>query len=86
MPARVVEQASLEVGRLKRDVDRQQLEFLRSLHFYWDDISVSFGRTLRRRAKEWHINTFSTIVDSELDDILGDLPPPGQSTASQSAC
>ena len=68
--------ASAEVGRPKLLVDRQQLGFLRSLHFSWDDISAILAvspRTLRRRAHEWHINTFSTIADSELDDIISDL-------------
>ena len=61
-------------GRPHLSVDREQLQFLRSLKFSWDDISTilcASPKTLRRRAKERNIQTFSTITDS--DRIVGDL-------------
>lgn len=61
------------LGRPKAAVDRDKLEFLRSLHFTWRDISAILGvsvKTLQRRAKEWNITTYSTLIDSELDEIV----------------
>ena len=63
-------------GRPKLSVDREQLGFLRSLKFSWDDISAILcvsRNTLRRRAKEWYIRTFSSISDPELDRIVNNL-------------
>ena len=63
-------------GRPSLNVDREQLQFLRSLQFSWKDISTILcvsPSTLRRRAKEWNIQTFSMITDLDLDRIVGDL-------------
>ena len=63
-------------GRQSLNVDREQLQFLRSLQFSWKDISTILWvspSTLRRRAKEWNIQTFSMITDLDLDQIVGDL-------------
>ena len=61
------------LGRPKAAVDGDKLEFLNSLHFTWRDISAILGvsvKTLQRRAKEWNITTYSTLIDSELDEIV----------------
>ena len=61
-------------GRPKLYVDREKLEFFRSLHFSWEEISAILGissKTLQRRAREWNIQAFSTLSDSELDGIVG---------------
>lgn len=63
-------------GRPLLNVDREQLQFLRSLQFCWKDISTILcvsPSTLRRRAKEWNIQTFSMITDLDLDRVVGDL-------------
>ena len=60
-------------GRPKRFVDREQLEYLRSLRFTWSEISSLLGaspKTLQRRAKEWNITTYSNISDDALDEIV----------------
>ena len=60
-------------GRPKVAVDQGKLEFLRSLHFTWDDISAMMGvskKTLQRRAQEWSIATYTTISDANLDDLV----------------
>ena len=60
-------------GRPKLSVDRDQLEYLKSLHFTWEDISCMMGvsiKTLQRRAKEWNIFTFTAITDVELDEVI----------------
>ena len=67
--------ASTSRGRPKIFVDQEQVEFLRSLHFSWEHISAIVGvssKTLQRRAREWNIPTFSTVVDAELDGIVGE--------------
>ena len=63
-------------GRPKVSVDRQQLIFIRSLRFSWEDISAILGvsaSTLRRRARAWQVHTFSSMSDSELDEVITDL-------------
>ena len=53
-------------GMPKLFVDREKIEFLRSLHFSWEDISIIVGvsqKTLQRRAREWGIRTYSMIAD-----------------------
>ena len=60
-------------GRPRALVDWEKLEFLKSLHFTWEDVSAIVGvsaKTLQRRAKEWNICTYFTLTDSELDDIV----------------
>ena len=72
-------------GRPKVFVDRDKLEFLRSVHFMWEEISAILGvsvKTLQRRAKEWSIRTYCTITDSMLDGIISrtlhDFPRAGE--------
>ena len=72
-------------GRPKVFVDRDKLEFLRSVHFTWEEISAILGvsvKTLQRRAKEWSIRTYCTITDSMLDGIISrtlhDFPRAGE--------
>ena len=59
-------EAARRNGRPRQFVDRQQLEFLRSIHFTWEDIANLLGvsiKTLQRRAKEWGIKTFSVMSE-----------------------
>ena len=72
--ARLPDFTSDSRGRPKLYVDREKLEFFRSLHFSWEEISAILGissKTLQRRAREWNIQAFSTLSDSELDGIVG---------------
>ena len=60
-------------GRPKTFVDREQLEYLRSLRFTWNEISSLLGvssKTLQRKAKEWDITTYSNISDATLDEMV----------------
>ena len=60
-------------GRPKVAADREKLEFLRSLHFTWNDVSAMMGvskKTLQRRAQEWSIATYTTTTDADLDDLV----------------
>ncbi len=72
------------VGRPRFYIDQDKVIYLRNLHFKWTDIANSLGiseKTLRRRAKEWNIPTYSDITDSELDRVvnsyLQDFPTAG---------
>lgn len=61
------------LGRPRIRVDRENLEFLRSLHFNWTDIAAILGvsqKTVRRRVQEWNIPTYSTISDQEIDVMV----------------
>ena len=63
-------------GRPRHPIDQEQLRFLRSLHFSWEDIAAMLGtsaKTVQRRAKEWNITTFSEISDSDLDQIVSSI-------------
>lgn len=63
-------------GRPRTLVDRQQLEYLRSLSFTWSEISTILGasiKTLQRRAKEWNILTFNNITSDDLDAMLREI-------------
>ena len=71
----VMAEAARTNGRPRQFVDRQQLEFLRSMHFTWEDIANLLGvsvKTLQRRAKEWGIKTFSVISDCDLDHAVSE--------------
>ena len=60
-------------GRPQVFVDREKLQFLRALHFTWEDVSAILGvsqKTLQRRAKDWNIQTYSIISDNELDNVV----------------
>ena len=60
-------------GRPKTFVDREQLQYLRSLRFTWNEISSLLGvssKTLQRKAKEWNITTYSNISDEMLDEMV----------------
>ena len=72
-------------GRPKAAVDRERLVSLRSLKFSWAQIGSLMGissKTAQRRAKQWNIETYTTISDSSLDDIvrriLSDFPNSGE--------
>ena len=57
-------------GRPRVDVDRQQLESLRSLAFSWQEIAKVLGvsvKTLQRRAQEWAIPSYTNITSTELE-------------------
>ncbi len=78
--------SKMSAGRPTRSVDREKVEFLRSIHFTWIDISGLVGvspKTLQRRAREWNIpRKFTLITDSELDSVikqyLQDFPRSGE--------
>ena len=60
---------------LKFTLTNNSLSFLGLYIFHGEHISAILGissKTLQRRASEWNIPTFSTTVDSELDDIVGE--------------
>ena len=62
-------------GRPRLFVCREQLTFLMSQHFSWQEsatiLQVSV-KTLQRRAKEWGIIKFSLTSDSQLDQAIGE--------------
>ena len=78
--------ASMSRGRPRFDIDRNNVIYLRSLHFKWTQISqilgVSERTALHRRAREWNLLTYSIITDIELDTIvmrhLEDFPCAGE--------
>ena len=64
------------IGRRKKEITRDQLEHLRSLHFSWTKIAdiLHVGiSTIQRRRQEFGLDAkfenFSNISDSELDNI-----------------
>lgn len=60
--------AQTTLGRPKHAVDKDQLEFLKSLNFTWEDISTIMGvsaKILQRRAKEWNISNYAAISDGD---------------------
>ena len=63
-------------GRPKRIIDKEQIKYLRSLRFTWNEIeslvAVS-SKTLQRRAKEWNIEKYSNIGDDSLDQIVQEI-------------
>uniref|UniRef100_A0A1X7UVR7 Integrase core domain-containing protein n=1 Tax=Amphimedon queenslandica TaxID=400682 RepID=A0A1X7UVR7_AMPQE len=62
-----------ERGRRRFDIDRNNVFYLRSLHFKWTEISQILGvskRTLCRRAREWNLPLYSVITDQEIDSIV----------------
>lgn len=63
-------------GRPKVAIDKERLQYLRSLKFTWEEIGKLMGassKTVQRRAKEWNIKTFSVISNDELDHIISEL-------------
>lgn len=73
MAMQVSRSTSSRQGRPKAVIDRERVEFLRSLQFNWADISNIIGvskKTLQRRAREWNIPAYSVISDSDLDALL----------------
>ena len=63
-------------GCPKKSVDKEQLEYLRSLHFTWEEIGSLMGtssKTIQRRAKEYNIKTYSTLPDDSLDQLVRDI-------------
>jgi len=60
-------------GRPEKFVEREQLEYLRSLRFTWSETASLLGvssKTLQRKAKEWNISTYSSISDDCLDEMV----------------
>ena len=60
-------------GRPRALIDKERLEFFRSLHFKWTEISQIMGvsvKTLQRRAREWNIPSYTVISDADLDVLL----------------
>ena len=81
--------AQAALGRPKHAVDRDQLEFLKSLNFTWEDISSIMGvsvKTPQCRAKEWNIANYAGISDGELDAVilghLNEFPHAGEAMIS----
>ena len=75
----------LRKGRRRFQVDRGTLERYRSLKFTWDQIGSllgTSGKTIQRRAKEWNIESYSSITNAALDDlvrrIVSDFPNAGE--------
>ena len=65
--------ASATHGRPRALIDKERLEFFRSLHFKWTEISQIMGvsvKTLQRRAREWNIPSYTVISDADLDVLL----------------
>jgi hypothetical protein len=72
-------------GRPRCFVDKEQLEYFRSLNFTWGETAALMGtssKTVQRRAKDWNIPRYSTISDAQLDgavnDILKNFPSSGE--------
>ncbi len=60
-------------GRPRCQVEREQLQHLRSLRFTWTEIAAileTSSKTIQRRAKEWNIETYSIISDHDLDEVI----------------
>ena len=60
-------------GRPRSSVDRGMLERYRALKFTWKQIGSLMGvseKTVQRRVKEWYIESYSTITDAALDDLI----------------
>ena len=67
-------------GRPPLSVGKEQIEFLRGLHFSWSNIARLLGiskSTLNRRRAMFHLDPdvsgWSTLSDSELDEIVQDI-------------
>ena len=63
-------------GRPQVEVSKEQLEFLRSLHFSWSNIAKLLGvslSTITRKREQWQMNQetsqWSEISEEELEDI-----------------
>ena len=63
-------------GRIRLDVDRSKVEFLRSLSFTWSEVSTILGvsiKTLQRRANDWNFLSYTDISMDGLDTIVQDI-------------
>ena len=63
-------------GRIRLDVDRSKVEFLRSLSFTWSEVSTILGvsiKTLQRRANDWNLLSYTDISMDYLDTIVQDI-------------
>lgn len=63
-------------GRIRLDVDRSKVEFLRSLSFTWSEVSTILGvsiKTLQRRANDWNLLSYTDISMDDLDTIVQDI-------------
>ena len=72
-------------GRPRSSIDKEQVEYLRSLNFTWGETAALLGtssKTLQRRAKDRSIASYSTTSDQQLDeavrDILMNFPSSGE--------
>lgn len=67
---------SIAKGRPRSCVEKEKLEYLRSLTFTWEETAALMGtssKTLQRRAKEWNIPSYSTVSDAQLDEVVSDI-------------
>jgi len=67
---------SITKGRPRKELHREQLEYLVSLRFNWKEIASLLGtstKTVRRRAEEWGVSKFTDITDEDLKDAVTDI-------------
>lgn len=72
----VRETVSTTKGRPRKDILKDQLEYLLSLRFTWKEIASLVGvsaKTVRRRAEEWDITKYTPILDEDLKDAVLDI-------------
>ena len=62
-------------GRPKVNVDCSHVQFLRSLHFSWSEISsiLNISVKILRRAKDWNFTTYTNVSDDALDSTIRDF-------------
>ena len=67
-------------GRPQVEVSKEQLEFLRSLHFSWSNIAKLLGvslSTITRKREQWQMNQetsqWSEISEEELEDTVREI-------------
>ena len=72
--------AEIGPGRPQVEVSKEQLEFLRLMHFSWSKIANILGvslSTINRKREYWQMNDeisqWSQISDEELDNIVGEI-------------
>ena len=65
--------SSGSAGRPRVEVNREQVEFLRSLSFSWQHIASLMGvsvKTLQRRAQLWGMRSFTDVTNPEVDEMV----------------
>ena len=73
-------EASGRPGRPRIEITKEQLEFLRSMHFNWSDIATLLGvsvSTITRKRREHQLNDespqWTALSDEELDSIVREI-------------